>query len=231
MNAPLKAPINLLWSTANALGHPFFMPIYGFLLLHYKSRWSYEHWQSFWAIVLVLVVLPLLIYPLLKRADKVHSLHLRAVQERTWPLGINILLWSLMLLMSSKALTPNPKIILDSRLFYFFTGATLSMVLAFLMSLLKHKSSLHLMGCGGLAAWLLFKTFDHTLLQQPHGADPWVDFSVTLSTLMLVLIGLIWVALARYYSRAHNIPELISGFLAGLLPQFLVVEYLHLILQ
>ena len=228
MNAPSKVPINLLWSAANTLGHPFFIPVYGFLLLHYKTPWSHEQWQSFGAIILVLVVMPLLIYPILKRAAKVHSINLSTVQERIWPLGINILLWSLLLIMSSVALTPQPWIILDARLFYFFTGATLSLGLAFLMSLLKHKSSLHLMGCGGLATWIMFQVFDQELRQHYPGMDPGVDFTSLICTFILILIGLIWVAMARLYSRAHDLPEIISGFLIGVVPQFLIFEYLPL---
>ena len=212
---PMTQPLfNALWSTANALGHPLFIPIYGFFLVQSRNSWAAVQWINFSAITILLVVMPLLIYPILKRSGRVNSLRLKEVKERPWPLGINVLLLCLLLIVSAETGPIEPWIQLEPSLFHFFIGATISVMLAFAMSLLKHKTSLHLMGCGGLASFALI--LNHSVTEIPYWQQPYPEL------LIVALAGILWVALARYCTKAHSAMELLSGLIVGAAPQWLI---------
>lgn len=203
----------------NYLGHPLFIPLYayGFYYLDdQKNHQPQENWIHFIVIFLLLVLFPLLIYPLLRKENKVQSIHLKTVRERIWPLGINLVLWSSIICyftfiipqFQSAQINPTQPLIT------FFLGGAISIFMAMIMAILGHKSSLHMMGVSGLALFFILK----------YSHDSNLNTNPTLLPISLGIIAILWVGLARYNAKAHSAVELVTGFAAGALSQVLALN-------
>ena len=211
--------MKLLHFSANYLGHPLFMPLYayGFYWANTTEQSeNYVHWINFLMILLLLLVSPLMIYKILYEQQRVQSIHLTQVQERIWPLGINLILWS-SLVMYFTLVVPEFKqffLGISRTLLAFFIGGALCVLGALIMAIKGHKSSLHMMGVTGLLTHLVLVEY---YFQQSYFSFRPLLFMIT------VLIAIIGVGLVRYRIKAHSVNELFTGFCLGMFTQLIAV--------
>lgn len=93
-------------------------------------------------------------------------------------------------------------------LFFFFAGAAISSLLAFVLSFLKIKASLHMLGISALTAFVVGLSFHNQV------------------NALLIVVGLValngFVATSRLEMKAHTGTELAIGFCCGLIPQIVL---------
>lgn len=195
------------------------MPLYAYGLYWNSTPQPIQphiHDLNFLVILVVLVVLPMLIYPFLRNTNKVLSIHLETLNERLWPLGINMMLW-LSMLVYIQLVVPryshNTLYNVSPGLIWFFMGGALCILMALVIVIFKHKSSLHMMGVSGLVTHLL-------LYSTYFGKSPYPSI---LTILTFGLLAIIWVAVTRFKEKAHSGVELISGFCVGSCAQILAI--------
>ncbi len=214
------APWHTRWVNfaANYLAHPLFIPLYAYGLYWPSMITAGQRviWLNFVVIFLILVALPLMIYPILRKTGKVASIHLRTAPERVWPLTINLLLWSCLVSYLGFVLPKfNPMFQgFSAPLMSFFIGGTFCILGALITSIIGHKSSLHMMGVSGLVTHLILRDTHFILgIQKPEPSLFWG----------LGLLLIIWVGLVRYREKAHTTYELVTGTVLGIITQLLGV--------
>lgn len=181
--------------------HPLFISLYAAVFYFWSFQDFYNATEIYVALIQVTILtllIPISLFYLLITLGKVDSFMIPNMQQRRIPLLVNCIL---LYLLTEKSIT------LDRapELFYFYFGALLSTLLAFIGLLLKKKISLHMIGISALSVFLFFLS----LLSQNLGIE--------IVAFFLASIG--FVASSRLSMRAHSISELIWGFLAGVLPQ------------
>ena len=184
--------------------HPLLMPLLGVLLYYYITPRFIEPElirAKIAAITILTVLIPLILFFLLKSLNIVSSIHLPNAAERKVPLMIQGVLLVLII-----KVVYNPY---DSaELYFFFVGILFSAITAFLLTLLDFKVSLHQMGIAGATMFLLGLS---------------VHFKVNmLLWIAIFLFGNGWVASSRLHTKSHDQRELIFGFFVGLIPQVIV---------
>lgn len=156
------------------------------------------------SISILTLILPILIYYLLKTLGKTHSIYLKTAKERILPLGLNCIIIYLII----KRVFPPSEII---ELFYFFIGILLSNLTCFILAILKFKASIHMIAISGVFIFYI-------ALSVHFG----ININGTLA-LMAIITGAI--ATSRLHLKAHNYMELIAGFCIGFLPQVMLINY------
>jgi len=126
------------------------------------------------------------------------------LHQRRIPLLVNCIL---LYLLTEKSITIDRA----PELFYFYFGALVSTLLAFIGLLFKKKISLHMIGIGALTVFLFFLS----LLCQNLGIE--------IVAFFLASIG--FVASSRLSMRAHSLSEIIWGFMAGIIPQIILFYF------
>ena len=193
--------MNFLLKSASYLFHPVWMPFAGTLLYFLISPRFFPFpvvKAKILAIAILSVFIPIVFHLMLKTLGKTTSHFLSDVKERTWPLLLSAFLDLLIL-----------KFILDTfdypELYYFFLGIFLSTTSALLLVLLKIKVSLHMIGLGGVTAFLVLLSFHFNL-----------NLIYTISFL-IAMTGL--TATSRLHFKAHTMTEMVLGILLGIVPQ------------
>ena len=187
--------------------HPLLMPLLGVIFYFSKSpRFiAPEIIQAKLVSLLILtVLLPILLYFLLKTLGKVSSIHLRSTKERIYPLILNCIVIVIVL---QRILTPTQAI----ELHFFFLGILLSNMTCLILAILKFKASIHMIGVSGL--FMFFITLS-------------IHFSININgtlAMMALIIGA--VATSRLHLKAHSSKELIMGLFIGLIPQLILTPY------
>ena len=187
--------------------HPILMPLLGVIFYFSKSpRFiAPEIIQAKLVSLLILtVLLPILLYFLLKTLGKVSSIHLRSTKERIYPLILNCIVIVIVL---QRILTPTQAI----ELHFFFLGILLSNMTCLILAILKFKASIHMIGISGL--FMFFITLS-------------IHFSININgtlAMMALIIGA--VATSRLHLKAHSSKELIIGLFIGLIPQLILTPY------
>ena len=156
------------------------------------------------SLFILTILLPILLYYLLKTLGKTHSIYLRSTNERILPLALNCIIIFLIL---QRVITPNEIV----ELYYFFVGILISTLACLILALLKFKASIHMLAIAGLFMFC-------TALS--------IHFSININgtlALMAIIIGA--VATSRLYLEAHDYRELIVGFCIGFIPQLILVNY------
>lgn len=156
------------------------------------------------SIVILTIVLPILLYLLLKTVKKVTSLHLETTEERRLPLLIN----SAIILLIVNRVFPLEEI---PELYFFFLGILISTITCLALALIQFKASIHMIGAAGffmfaVAVGIHFK----------------ININGSLA-LMFIILGAI--ASSRLHLKAHTPIELSIGFFVGLLPQLIILKY------
>ena len=199
--------INRILKSISYIFHPLIMPLLG-VLFYFKLSPKYFPKEIIYAktisLFILTIVLPILLYFLLKTLEKVNSLELETTKERVIPLGINCLI---ILLVLQRVISVHE--ILE--LYYFFLGILISTLTCLLMALAKFKASIHMIAIAGLFMFLIALS---------------IHFSININgvlALMSIVTGAI--ATSRLHLKAHNYKELILGFFVGMTPQLLLITY------
>lgn len=183
------------------------MPILGVLFYFSKTpRFVPDNVQyaKLFSTALLTIVLPLLVYFLLKTINRVDSIYLKSTEERKLPLLINAVIICLII---SRVFTAQEII----ELYYFFIGILISTIACFVFALFRVKASIHMLAASGF--------FIFAILLSLHFK---INVNGTIA-LMSLLLGAI--ATSRLYLKAHTFLELILGLLIGTLPQLLLYKW------
>lgn len=187
--------------------HPLFMSIFGVIFYFSKSP-RYIPIEVIRAklvsLFILTVLLPILLYFLLKTLGKVKSIYLESAKERIIPLGLNfVVTWVII----KRILTPSQAV----ELYYFFVGILISTLACLILAVFKFKASIHLIAVSGLLMFFVALS---------------IHFSININgtlALMSIIVGA--VATSRLHLKAHNYKELVMGFFLGVIPQLILVNY------
>jgi len=187
--------------------HPLFIPIAGtFAYFLITPKYSPFELQSgnILPIFILTVIIPIITFFILRNIGYVNSVQLPTIQERKYPLYINLIL----LLMVVYKVIPNNYII---ELYYYFVGLIAATFATIILMWFKIKSSMHLLGIGSLFMFLINLSIHF-------------EINITLAlSLSILAIGL--VATSRLYLKAHTKAEVFIGFCIGMISQLLTVKY------
>ncbi|EAR02262.1 hypothetical protein [Maribacter sp. HTCC2170] len=187
--------------------HPLFIPIAGTLAYFLITpKYSPLELQSgnILPIFILTVIIPIITFLILRNIGYVNSIQLPTIQERKYPLYINLVI----LLMIVYKVIPNNYII---ELYFYFVGLIAATFATIILLFFKVKSSMHLLGMGSLFMFLVNLSIHF-------------EINITLAlSLFILAIGL--VSTSRLYLKAHTKAELILGFGIGLISQLLTVKY------
>ncbi|WP_242130777.1 hypothetical protein [Aestuariivivens marinum] len=187
--------------------HPLLMPIFGVFFYFSKSP-RYIPVEVINAklvsLFILTVILPILLYFLLKTLGKVTSIYLKSTKERIIPLILNFVVT---LVIIKRILTPTQVV----ELYFFFVGILISTLSCLILAVLKFKASIHLMAISGLLMFFIALS---------------IHFSININgTLAFTIIITGAVATSRLHLKAHSFTELVVGFFLGMIPQLILVNY------
>ena len=187
--------------------HPLIMPLLGVLFYFHKTpRFIPEPLQNakIFSIVILTIILPILLFFLLKTINKVETIYLKSTKERLIPLLINCIIITLILI---RVLNPNEII----ELYYFFLGILCSTLACFIMAIFKVKASIHMIAASGFFMFAV-----------AIGIHFQININGTIALMMLILGA---IATSRLHLKAHSNQELIIGVFTGLFPQLILMNY------
>ncbi|WP_400075153.1 hypothetical protein [Winogradskyella sp. R77965] len=187
--------------------HPLIMPLLGVLFYFSKTpRFIPEPVikAKIFSIIILTIILPILLFFLLKTINRVDSIYLKSTKERLIPLFINCIITALILIrvLSSKEIV---------ELYYFFLGILCSTLACLILAIFKVKASIHMIAASG------FFMFAVAL-----GIHFQININGTIAIMMIILGA---IATSRLHLKAHTNQELIIGFFIGLFPQFIFINY------
>ncbi|TJY34600.1 hypothetical protein [Pontimicrobium aquaticum] len=187
--------------------HPLFMPLLGSTFFFSKSpRYLPVEIieEKLFSIGLLTIILPILLYLLLKTLKKVHSVNLPTTKERILPLALNCVIIFLVI----ERILPKNELL---ELYCFFIGILLSTLACLILAILQFKISIHMIAAGGVLMFIIGTSIHYQIN---------INGSIML---MCVISGLI--ATSRLHMRAHNNIELLIGFFIGIIPQIILLNY------
>lgn len=187
--------------------HPIIMPLLGVLFYFSKTpRFIPEHVvkAKIFSIVILTIILPILLYFLLKTINRVQTIELKSTKERLIPLFINAVITLLILI---RVLPPDEII----ELYFFFLGILCSTFACFILAMFKVKASIHMIGVTG------FFMFAVAIGLHYH-----ININGTIA-LMMIITGA--VATSRLHLKAHTNEELLLGLFTGFMPQLIFLNY------
>lgn len=187
--------------------HPLIMPLLGVIFYYSKSpRFiAPEVIQAkLVSLIILTILLPILLYFLLKTLGKVRSMHLSSTKERIYPLILNCIV---IIIAIQRIVSPAQAF----ELYFFFLGILVSNMSCLMLALLKFKASIHMIGVAGLFMFFIALS---------------IHFNININgTLALMAIILGAVATSRLHLRAHSFKELIVGIFIGIIPQIILTPY------
>jgi membrane-associated phospholipid phosphatase len=187
--------------------HPLLMPVIGLLIIFNTDSYiNYTIPIDLKKAVIILIatstfIIPLLISLLLLNRKLINSLEMETSKERIIPYAFTIVFYVFTLYMLKQA--PIPPVI-----FNFIIGATLSVIMAFIINI-KWKISAHMIGIGGLFGALLCISLILEVYVTPY---------IILSLIVAGLVGS-----SRIILNAHNSPQIYAGFLLGVICQVISI--------
>ncbi len=199
--------MNRLLKSISYIFHPLLMPLLGVIFYFHKTpRFTPETtvYAKIFSVTILTVLLPILLFFLLKTIKKVESIHLETTTERRLPLLINCIL---ILLIVNRVL-PFDEI---PELYYFFLGILISTITCLALALVKFKASIHMIGASGFFMFAVALSIHFK-----------ININATMA-LMCIILGAI--ATSRLHLKAHTPTELVVGFFVGLLPQLTILNY------
>ncbi len=199
--------MNYIFRAISFIFHPLLMPLVG-VIFYFSKAPRYIPSPIIKAKILSLfiltVLLPIILYFLLKTTKQVNSIYLENVKQRIIPLLLNCFIAILILI---KVLPPNEFV----ELYFFFVGILLSTITCLVLAILSFKASIHMIATGGVLMFFIALS---------------IHFSINLSGsigLMFIITGA--VASSRLYLKAHDKNEIIIGLLIGIIPQLILLNY------
>jgi hypothetical protein len=187
--------------------HPLIMPFLGVLFYFLKSPRFIPDFTikaKLFSIGILTVVLPILLFYLLKTISKINSFYLETTKERIWPLILNC---TIVILILSRVLTQNE----IPELYFFFIGILCSSLACLILACLNFKVSIHMIASAGLFMFVV-----------AIGIHFKININGTIA-FMCIVMGAI--ATSRLHLKAHSTIELIMGFFIGLIPQLIMLNY------
>ena len=187
--------------------HPLIMPLLGVIFYFSKSPRFIPReviQAKLVSLSILTIILPILLFYLLRTLGKVKSINLASTEERIYPLILNSII---IILVLKRIATPSQVI----ELYFFFLGILISNLTCLLLAILKFKASIHMIGISGI--FMFFVALS-------------IHFSININgtlALMVIIIGAI--ATSRLHMNAHTYIELILGFFIGMIPQLILVNY------
>lgn len=149
-------------------------------------------------VIILTILIPISIFYFLMTLGKANSFMLSEISQRKIPFAVNVILLYILI-------TQSIRVEFIPELYYFFFGALASTILVFLFLFINLKASIHMVGISALTVFAIGFSL-HTQTNQ-----------IYLIAVLVFLTGM--VATSRLSMKAHNNKELITGFLAGVLPQ------------
>ncbi|MDB4402567.1 hypothetical protein N9169_03785 [Algibacter sp.] len=187
--------------------HPLIMPLLGVIFYFSKSpRYiPFDIIQAKMVSLFILtVILPILLYLLLKTVGVVNTINLETTKERIYPLLLNGIV---ILIVLQRILTPTQAI----ELYFFFVGILISNMACLLLVIMKFKASIHMIAVSGVFMFFIALS---------------IHFSININgTLALMCIIMGAIATSRLHLKAHTYKELILGVFIGFMPQLILVSY------
>lgn len=181
--------------------HPIFIPLFGtllYLLFNSDFLTSGSAYLLVFQILIITVFLPMSFFYLLKTFGKVDTIMLSDVNQRKIPLLLQMILT---LVLIKQSITVDRFL----ELYYFFLAGLITTFIAFVLLFFKVKSSIHMIGISALTYFVIGLSMHNQ-----------INMMYTIATLFL-FTGLI--ASSRLYMKAHNVYELVVGYLIGMIPQ------------
>lgn len=187
--------------------HPLFIPITG-TIAYFQITPKYSPLDlqggNILPIFILTVIIPIILFLILRNIGIVHSIQLPTIKERKYPLYLNLVLLFIVIY----KVIPNNYII---ELYYFFVGLIIATLASILLLFFKVKSSMHLLGMGSLFMFLT-------------NLSVHFETNITLALSISILVtGL--VTTSRLYLNAHTKAEVFIGFCIGMISQLLTVKY------
>lgn len=189
--------------------HPIFIPVYATLLYFYGNDSYYTKPQiylAFFQIVLLTIILPILIFFVLRITGKVNSIMIADISQRKIPLTLQCFL-TILLVTKSITLDHFPE------LHYFFLAGLSSTVIALISLFFKTKASLHMIAISALTVFVVGLSIHNQTR------------NINCIAVLVLMNGV--VASSRSEMKAHTPKELWVGLLYGIIPQ-LILLYLWL---
>ncbi len=184
--------------------HPINFSIIGTLLYFlFVPKYIFKP-QEYTILVIIFIgtyLFPLFLTYLLKRYGIINSYHMNTVEERKFP---TLLFISLSFFIGHWLYNSNVVDLLS--LLYFGFGVCL--VITYILLQFKHKISLHTAAIGGLMGFLIYFSYYYKINL------------IILFTVLFLISGII--ATARLKLKAHNISEVVTGYILGITCQFIV---------
>ena len=199
--------MNRILTSISYIFHPLIMPLLGVIFYFSKSPkyFPVEIIQAkLISLFILTVLLPILLYFLLKTLGKVNTIHLESTTERTIPLAINCII---ILLILKRVIEANQL----NELYFFFLGILISNIICLVLAMIRFKASIHMIAISGLFMFFIALS---------------IHFSININgtlALMCVITGAI--ATSRLHLNAHSYKELVFGFFIGMMPQLLLINY------
>jgi membrane-associated phospholipid phosphatase len=189
--------------------HPLAMPIIGLLIIFNTDSYiNYAIPSELKKAILFLVgtstfIIPLLIAVLLLNRKIIQSLDMETQKERIIPYAVTIIFYIFTLYLLERASVP-------PIIYNFIIGATLSVMLAFIINI-KWKISAHMIGIGGLVGAL----FCIALLLEVY-ITPYIIIS---------LLAAGFIGSSRLILKAHTPLQIYTGFAIGVFCQFIILYF------
>ncbi|MEL6916953.1 MAG: phosphatase PAP2 family protein, partial [Bacteroidota bacterium] len=155
-------------------------------------------------IFILTVIIPIISFLILKNLGIVTSIFIPSIKERKYPFYVSIAL----LLMVLLKVIPNNY---TPELYYYFLGLITATSASLLLLFLDFKSSMHMMGLGSLLMFLICLSIHF-------------EINIIMAISFFTLIAGV-LATARLYLKAHSTPEVLIGFLLGLISQLLTIQF------
>lgn len=186
------------------LFHPIFIPVYA-ALFYFFGNDSYfsnpEKYLAVFQIAIITIVVPVLLFFMLRSMGKIDSMMIPDISQRKTPL---IILCFLTILLMRKSIT----IDYFPQLYFFFLGGLLSTFSALILLFFNTKASLHSMAMSTLTVFVIGLSIHYQ------------NQSIYSIAFLVFMNGV--VASSRLEMEAHTPKELTIGFLLGILPQLLL---------
>ncbi|WP_109851409.1 hypothetical protein [Aquimarina sp. AU58] len=199
--------MNFFLRSVSYILHPLLMPLLG-AIIYFSTAPRFIPIEiiraKVFGLIILTILIPIVLFFLLKSTGTITSIHLENVKQRKIPL----LLQSILLIVVIK-------MVIDvyhyPELYFFFLGILFSSLSAIFMVLFNIKASLHMIGISGITMFTVALS---------------IHFGLNLTILIAMLMifnGL--VATSRLHCKAHSNLELILGFLIGVIPQLTLANF------
>jgi len=190
--------MKILTKTFSFLLHPLLMPTIGILILMYSNSYIAFIPESAKKMIIILTavgtfLLPALMIPIFMLRGMVTEIQMDDRRERLFPLAITLIFYILTFVLFIR--------IPVYRLIHAFMLGTLLSLLAGFLITFKWKISTHMIGLGGLTAFILIVSLHLNIYMLPH--------------LILVILASGIAGASRLYLNAHNATQVCVGFITG----------------